>query len=89
MIKITQMVVPVTLKSNKNKPLAKCSGVYQISASKLLLSENHGYYRCIRCRKKVARRTPNNKCMAWLCDGNLEYVSEDFDSYDLQLLDDG
>ena len=83
------ILVPVTLKSSKDKPLANCSGVFQIASSKLLLSENHGYYRCVRCRRKVARRTPNNKCMAWQCDGELEFIAEDPDNYDLQLLDEG
>ncbi|MGC9329217.1 MAG: helicase-related protein, partial [Candidatus Hinthialibacter sp.] len=77
------------LKSNKDRPLSNCSGVYQINSSRLLLSGNHGYYRCQRCRRKVSRRTPNNRCMAWHCDGELEFVSEDQDNYDLQLLDQG
>jgi len=83
------ILVPVTLKSNKGKALAACSGVFQIDASKLLLSENHGYYRCRNCRRKVSRRTPNNRCMAWQCDGELEFLAEDQDNYDLQLLDQG
>lgn len=80
---------PVRLLSSKGKPLAHCSGVYQIDSTKLLLSENHGYYRCSKCRRKVARRTPHNRCMAWQCDGEIEFVAEDPDNYDLQLLDQG
>ena len=81
------LLIPVTLKGSKDRPLANCSGVYQIDSAKLLLSENHGYYRCKRCRRKVMRRTPGNKCMAWQCDGALEFVGEDPDNYNLQLLD--
>ena len=55
--------------------------------SKLLLSENHGYYRCQRCRRKVMRRPPGNKCLAWQCDGELEFIREDQDNYNLQLMD--
>lgn len=84
-----EILVPVTLRSGKGKPLAKCSGVYQIDSGKLLLGENHGYYRCTRCRRKISRRTPHNKCMAWQCEGELEFVAEDPDNYDLQLLDQG
>ncbi len=81
------LLVPVTLRSNKDRPLPNCSGVYQIDSSRLLLSENHGHYRCQQCRRKVSRRTPNNKCMAWQCDGELEFIAEDPDNYDLHLLD--
>ena len=83
------VLVPATLKSNKGRSLPNCSGVFQIDAAKLSLSENHGYYRCKSCRRKISRRTPNNKCMAWQCDGELEFIAEDPDNYDLQLLDQG
>lgn len=78
---------PVTLKGNKGKNLPNCTGVYQIDSTKLMLSENHGYYRCRRCRRKAMRRTPGNQCLAWQCDGEMEYASEDPDNYNLQLLD--
>ncbi len=86
---IPGILVPVTLKSSKDKPLAKCSGVYQIDAGVVRLSENHGYYRCKTCRRKVSRRAPHNLCMAWQCDGEMEFIAEDPDNYDLQLLDQG
>jgi hypothetical protein len=81
------LLVPVTLKGSKDRALPNCSGVYQIDSSKLVLSENHGYYRCKRCRRKIMRRPPNNKCLAWQCDGELEFVGEDPDNYNLQLID--
>jgi len=83
------ILYPVTLKSNKGRALPNCSGVYQINSARLLLSENHGYYRCKNCRRKVSRRAPNNLCMAWHCKGELEFVAEDPDNYNLQLLDEG
>ncbi len=81
------LLTPVTLKGSKDRALPNCSGVYQIDSSKLVLSENHGYYRCKRCRRKIMRRPPNNKCLAWQCDGELEFVGEDPDNYNLQLID--
>jgi len=83
------ILVPVTLKGSKDRALPNCSGVYQIDALRLQLSENHGYHRCRRCRRKVGRRTPKNACMAWQCNGELEFVREAPDNYDLQLLDEG
>jgi len=83
------ILCPVRLVGSKGRPLPNCSGVYQIDSTKLLLSENHGYYRCSKCRRKVSRRTPHNRCMAWHCDGEIEFVAEDPDNYDLQLLDQG
>lgn len=78
---------PVTLRGTKGNALPKCSGVFQIDAGKLMLNENHGYYRCKRCRRKVSRRTPHGVCMAWQCNGQLEFIGEEVDNYDLQLLD--
>lgn len=50
------ILVPVTLKSSKDRPLPHCSGVFQIDSGKLVLSENHGYYHCKKCRRKISRR---------------------------------
>jgi hypothetical protein len=83
------ILCPVRLVGSKGRPLPNCSGVYQIDSTKILLSENHGYYRCNRCRRKISRRTPHNRCLAWHCDGEIEFVAEDPDNYDLQLLDQG
>lgn len=81
------LLVPVTLRSNKGRALPRCSGVYQIDSDKIRITENHGYYCCNRCRRRVTRRTPGSLCLAWQCDGTLEFVGEDPDNYDLQVLD--
>ncbi|HBJ33841.1 MAG TPA: helicase, partial [Planctomycetaceae bacterium] len=83
------LLVPVTLRSNKGRALPRCSGVYQIDSDKIRITENHGYYCCNRCRRRVTRRTPNSLCLAWQCDGTLEFIGEDKDNYDLQVLDEG
>lgn len=80
------VLVPVVLKSNKGKPLANCSDVYQINSEKIRMSGSHGYHRCQSCRRKVTRRTPHMMCMAWQCTGKLEYIKENKDDYNLQLL---
>ncbi|MCB1221951.1 MAG: DEAD/DEAH box helicase [Planctomycetales bacterium] len=81
------LLVPVQLKSAKGKPLPNCTGVYQINSEKLRMVPNTGFQRCNRCRRKVARRTPHNRCMAWQCQGTMSYIQENKDDYNVQLLE--
>ena len=81
------LIIPVTLKSSRGNSLPNCSGTYQIDSGRLVISRNHGFFRCKTCRRKVTRRGPRNVCIAWQCDGELEFVQEDPDNYNLQLLD--
>lgn len=83
------LLCPVTLKSSKDKALPWASGVYQVNADRLRLQSNRGVWRCSSCRRRVTRRTPNNACMAWRCNGTLEFLRDDPDSYDLQLIEQG
>ncbi len=80
---------PVRLKGARGNPLPHVSEVYQLDADRLRLRENHGVWRCRSCRRRSTRRTPHERCPAWRCDGKIEFVREDPDSYDLQLLDQG
>lgn len=81
---------PVQLKSSKGRPLPNLSGVYQIDADRLRLCSNHGAWQCNACRRRFARGTPQNRCPAWRCnEGVLEFVEEDPDNYNLQVLDQG
>ena len=83
------LLKPVRLKGSKGNPLPNVSGVYQVDADRLRLQQNHGVWRCRNCRRRTTRRAPNLACPAWRCDGVLEFVREDPDNYDLQLLDQG
>lgn len=84
-----RLLVPVTLKGGRGKALPNCAGVYQIDADKLRLAPLRESYRCGKCRRTQVRPTPHNRCMGWHCDGTLEFVRENADSYDLALLDEG
>ena len=87
---VTQkLLVPVKLKGAKGRPLPGVTGLFQVDADRLRLQQNHGVWRCRSCRRRTARRTPHQKCHAWRCSGDLEFVREDPDNYDLQLLDQG
>lgn len=79
----------VRLKGSKGNPLPNVSGVFQVNADCIRLRENHGVWRCRSCRRRTTRRTPHQKCPAWRCDGEIEFVREDPDNYDLQILDQG
>ena len=84
-----KLLRPVTLKGAHGKPLPGVNDVYQVDADRLRLQANHGVWRCANCRRRITRPTPYNKCLAWRCEGTLEFVSEYPDNYDLQLLDQG
>jgi hypothetical protein len=84
-----ELLRPVRLKGSKGNPLPNVSGVYQVDADKLRVQHNHEVWRCRSCRRRITRRTPHNLCPAWRCTGTLEFVRDDLDNYDLQLLDQG
>jgi ATP-dependent helicase YprA (DUF1998 family)/phage repressor protein C with HTH and peptisase S24 domain len=84
-----QLLRAVTLRGSRGHALPGVTGVYQVDADRLRMQANHGIWRCASCRRRNTRRTPHNKCPAWRCDGSLEFVKDDPDNYDLQLLDQG
>ena len=81
------LLVSVRLKGARGHALPNVHGVYQVSADRLRLSPNKGVRRCRSCRRTTTRNVPHQRCPAWRCDGVLEWVREDEDNYDLQLLD--
>ncbi len=84
-----KLLVAVKLKGAKGNPLPKLSSLCQVNADLLRLHKNRGVWRCTSCRRRTTRRTPFSSCLAWRCDGELEFVPEDPDDYNLQLLDQG
>ena len=83
------ILVPVTLRGMRGGALPGCPGVRQIDADKLVLVSNQGIWRCKICRRSQTRPMPFDNCLAWRCTGQLEFVPEDPDNYDLLLLDGG
>ena len=84
-----KMLWPVQLKGSRGRPLPNLSGVYQVNADRIRLQQNHGVWRCKNCSRSSTRRTPGQLCHAWRCNGELKFVKEDKDNYNLQLLDEG
>ena len=81
------LLVPVRLKGSWGRPLPNVHGVYQVSADRLRLNRNQGVRRCRSCRRTTTRDVPHDRCPAWRCDGVIEWVREDDDNCDLNLLD--
>jgi len=81
------LLVPVTLKGSRDNALPRCAGAHQIDADKLSLAAHRGCFRCKKCRRRTTRRAPLKRCLAWRCDGELDFVPENTDNYDLQLID--
>ena len=82
-----KLLIAVKLKGARGRPLPNLQGLYQVNADSLRLSPNHGVKRCIKCRRTTTRDLPEDRCLAWRCDGALEWAPEDEDNYNLQLLD--
>jgi hypothetical protein len=80
---------PVTLTGARGRALPNCAGTFQIDSDLLKLTANRGLWRCTKCRRAQVRPTPQDRCLAWRCDGTLAFVEESADNYDLGLLDGG
>ena len=81
------LLKPVRLLGSKGKGLPNLDGVYQVNGDALRLHPNTGVARCRKCRRTITREVPHGRCPAWRCDGELEWVPENPDDYNLQLLD--
>lgn len=83
-----ELLKQVTLKGSRGGALPNCQGTHQVNGHKIEIATNSaGAYRCRTCRRRSIRRTPQMRCLAWHCDGELEHVPEDEDNYDLQLIE--
>ncbi len=82
-----KLLRPVRLLGSRERALPKLHGVYQVNGDALRLHPNTGVGRCTKCRRTSTREVPFGRCLAWRCDGTLEWVRENPDDYNLQLLD--
>ena len=81
------LLKPVRLLGAKGGALPNLEGVHQVNGDALRLHPNTGVARCRNCRRTITREVPHNLCPAWRCDGELEWIRENPDDYNLQLLD--
>lgn len=83
-----ELMTSVTLQGSKGKSLPNCHGTHQVNGAAVVIAANaSGAYRCRTCRRRSIRRSPHMKCLAWHCSGELEYLPEEQDNYDLQLVE--
>ena len=82
-----QLLKPVRLLGARGRPLPNLEDVYQVNGDSLRLHPNTGVARCRKCRRTITREVPNSRCPAWRCNGKLEWVRENPEDYNLQLLD--
>jgi len=82
-----RLIVPVQLRSVRNRPVAGAEGACQIDADRLRIAAHQGVYRCTVCRRTTVRATPRLVCMNRYCSGTLQFEAENIDDYDLKVLD--
>jgi len=82
-----ELLVPVTLKWSGGNVIPQTAGVRQIDADKVTIRPHRGRWVCQTCRRSQLRPTPRNACMAYRCNGTLEFEEEDPENYDLVALD--
>src|SRR5690606_13829916 len=83
------LLTPVRLTGAKGNPIPDLADLFQVDADRIRIVSNTGTWRCRSCRRRTPRKPPKGRCLAWRCDGDLEFVTEDPDDYNLQVLDQG
>ena len=78
---------PVQLLGSKGRALPNLEGVHQVNGDALRLHPKTRLARCRKCRRTITREVPKSRCPAWRCSGELEWIRENPDDYNLQLLD--
>ena len=82
-----KLLKPVRLLGARGRALPNLENVHQVNGDALRLDPNNGVFRCAKCRRTTTRELPRRLCPAWRCDGQLEWIRENPDDYNLQLLD--
>ncbi|MBT8507421.1 hypothetical protein AZH53_03125 [Methanomicrobiaceae archaeon CYW5] len=80
------ILIPVTLTSQKGKPLPGATGVYQVDARKIGILPQNERYRCVVCNRIHSKMTPNERCMKIHCKGHLVREGPPEDDYNVSLL---
>jgi ATP-dependent helicase YprA (DUF1998 family) len=80
----TKLLVRVTLRSQKEKPLA--SDVWQINLDRLSVERCNVRERCTTCQRIVVRQAPKAACTRHNCSGSTTTEQPDQENYDVWLM---
>jgi len=78
-----KIIVPVTLRSQKDTPLAD---VYQVDAEKVFVVAQWSKVRCTTCQRVMPRVAPNSACSRYHCKGRTVTEEPRDDDYDVALM---
>ncbi len=78
---------PAILMGSGGGALPHCANVKQIDADRILIVPHKGGFLCNTCRRLHTRSSPKDKCLTFRCKGELRFVEESSDDYDLMVLD--
>jgi ATP-dependent helicase YprA (DUF1998 family) len=81
----TQILTRVTLRSQKEKPLA--GDVWQVNLEKMTIARSHIRERCTTCQRIVTRKAPKATCTRHNCHGTTTTEQPDAENYDVWLMD--
>jgi ATP-dependent helicase YprA (DUF1998 family) len=80
----TKLLVRVTLRSQKEKPLA--SDVWQINLDRLAVERCNVRERCTTCQRLTVRQAPKATCTRHNCTGSTTTEQPDQENYDVWLM---
>ena len=82
-----ELLTPITLVGTHGNTLPGTHGTRQLDSDRMLIVAHRGRWRCQTCQRTQVRQTPHDRCLAWRCDGTLQFEEDDRDNYDLTALD--
>lgn len=81
-----KVLEPVTLQSNRGRPLPNAGGVFQVGSKSVGIAVQYVRYRCNACQRIHSRTSPGDACTAMHCKGKLIAEEPPADDYNVALL---
>lgn len=84
-----ELLQPATLVGTRGNTLPGTHGARQLDSDRMRIVPHRGRWRCQTCQRTQVRPAPHDRCLAWRCEGTLQFEEDDRDNYDLAALDQG